>query len=95
MTVDQSRFGGDLETPPEVDEMMANITDLTGCAIILLPKELTEKFRETCEQNGVNPAEVVSHSGRGDFNGDRTKCPVRSNTHSLLFRLSTDDGPAH
>ncbi|MCY4056662.1 MAG: hypothetical protein OXG44_01540 [Gammaproteobacteria bacterium] len=69
MTVDQSRFGGTLETPPEVEEMMAKITDITGCAVILLPADLTAKFKAACEQNGIQPAEAFARVCGGLLTG--------------------------
>ena len=65
MTVDQSRFGGTLETPPEVEEMMAKITEITGCAIILLPADMTKKFKAVCEEHRLQPADVFANVCEG------------------------------
>ena len=58
MTVDKSRFGGDLDLPPEAEEMMANTTELTGCAGVVIPEEATFRLKEACESVGTTPPRV-------------------------------------
>lgn len=94
MTVDTSRFGGGMETPLEVDEMMEKINDITSCAIILLPADMTEKFRAVCERQGVHPAEVSSGVWDGLLKGIDPKVPfaVIPNPH---VPPPSDDDPKH
>jgi len=60
MTVEKARFGGELDLPPEAEEMMAKITDLTGCAVLVIPADATQRFRDACESAGTTPQDVFA-----------------------------------
>ena len=60
MTVDKSRFGGELDLQAEAEEMMAPITELTGCTGVVIPEEATRRLKETCEIMGT-PRRVFSY----------------------------------
>ncbi|MCY4082052.1 MAG: hypothetical protein OXF54_17545 [Caldilineaceae bacterium] len=49
MTVNKSRFGGELDLPPEAEELMTKIAELTGYAGAVIPAEATRRLKETCE----------------------------------------------
>ena len=57
MTIDKSRFGGELELLPEAEEMMAKMTDLIGCAVVI-PEEA--KRKDNCESMGTTPQRVFA-----------------------------------
>ena len=59
MTVDKLRFGDELELPPEAAEMMAKITELTGCAVDI-PEEAKRRIKDTCESMGTTPQRVFA-----------------------------------
>ena len=59
MTVDKLRFGGELDLPPEAEEMMANITELTGCAVVI-PVEAKRRLKDTCESMDTTPQRVFA-----------------------------------
>ena len=61
MTVDKERFGGGLDLPPEAEEMMAMITELTGCSVVLIPADATQRFKDACEIAGIEPHNVFSN----------------------------------
>ncbi|MCY3899294.1 MAG: hypothetical protein OXF86_12010 [Caldilineaceae bacterium] len=60
MTVDKSRFAAELELPPEAEEMMAKITELTGC-IVVNPEESTRRLKEACERVGTTSPRVFAY----------------------------------
>lgn len=59
MTVDKSRFAAELELPPEAEEIMAKITELTG-RIVVIPEEATRRLKETCESMETTPPRVFA-----------------------------------
>lgn len=61
MTVDKSRFGGELDLPPEAEELMTKITELTGCAGVVIPEEATLRIKEACESVGTTPPRVFAY----------------------------------
>ena len=69
MVEEKDRFGGGLEVVPEVEEWMLKITDRSGCAVVLIPPDATEKFQMMCERHGVAPQEFVATVMDGIIDG--------------------------